>query len=133
MIWLWTKRILHGLMWIWLSLAAASVPATLIGGTLSDTSTIAAGIGFAVLLVGATVLSIYAIRGGWSLKWPLIVMLCFACLMIGTGGIPIIATIGLIKLAIWWIGRGRTVAASRLREPVRSARPCGLVEYITND
>lgn len=127
--WEATKRVAHGLVWIWLSLAAASIPAAIFATFVPDLPEVVFSLTLLALSPGVIVLSYYAIRGRWSLTWPLVVLFILAW-PLGPLIPFIVMTIGLGKLIIQAIGRGGTLAASELSAPVIAARPRGLVEGV---
>jgi len=149
MTWLWpvTKRVAHALGWLWVLAIPAALVAEIVTGLLADPlsmpdawlkpgivskiSIVVECLAVGTIIAAALLVWISAIRGRWSLKWPLLVLL----VVLGPFGFAlfVISMIGLGKLIIWAVGRGSTTDSSRLREPAVAVRPCGLVEYATHD
>jgi hypothetical protein len=125
--WESTKRVVHALVWIWLSLMAAAIPASVYSALSEHSEPLVSAAVFAALLLGSAVLSYYAIRGRWSLTWPLLVLFVLTW-PFGVSVPIIVGLIGLGKLIIQAVGRGGTLAASDLQVAVVEARPRGMVE-----
>jgi len=130
--WEGVKRVAHALTWFAVSLMVAAIPGAIAAAIASDYPDLAFAIVFAVLLPGPILLTVYAVRGRWSLAWPLIVLFVVSW-PFGVSVPLVVGFIGLGKLIIHAVGRGRTLAASELRAPTVGARPRGLVESANYD
>jgi hypothetical protein len=126
--WYVVKRIAHGLTWVAILLIPAALMMAALDSLFPEASDVEALAAELVLLAGVAVVATFAIKGRWSLTWPLIVLF----VLTWPFGWPIpwvVAFIGLGKLIVYAVGRGRTLAASELTMPaVVGARPRGLVE-----
>lgn len=139
--WQGTKAVAHAVTW----LAILAIPAavvvemfssvlanTLLGeGAKSNIGLVAEALAVGGVIVAALFVWVRAIRGRWSLKWPLVVL--FVVCLRFTFAVFAVTLIGVGKLIIWAVGRGGTLAPSMLSKPKEAVRPASMMESTSNE